>query len=148
MLQISLIASVAALLLAGCASPPAATSARPKIKLFSGTTQTIFAAPANVGGTIAGCPGTYAGSVSYTKANPAWGWAPDTANTTVFTAADGGGRTDTKIYFQGKLGDNGCNLSTVTVPNPPTSTKYRFTIYFPNNVPTTNYPIILTGFLP
>ena len=30
--------------------------------------------------------------------------------------------------------------------NPPFSPLYRFAIYFPNNVLTTNYPIILTGF--
>ena len=94
------------------------------------------------------CPGSYAGYVAYTKTvGNGWGWAPAT-NTTVFTAADGGGRSDTKIVFVGKSNDTGCNQTSVTIPNPPTSTKYRFTIYFPNNVPTTNYPMVLTGFDP
>ena len=94
------------------------------------------------------CPGSYAGYVIYSKtvAN-GWGWAPST-NTTMFKAVDGGGRTDTKVEFIGKSNDTGCNQTTVTIPNPPTSTKYRFKIYFPSNVPTTNYPVVLTGFDP
>jgi len=109
---------------------------------------TVFATPVTSSGSNGVCPGSYVGYVYYTKtvAN-GWGWAPAT-NTTVFTAADGGGRSDTKIVFLGKSNDTGCNQTTVMAPNPPSSTKYRFYIYFPSNVPTTNYPVVLTGFEP
>jgi hypothetical protein len=93
------------------------------------------------------CPGSYAGYINFTKTIAlGWGWVPDTNTTTIFTASDGGGRTDTKIAYMGKYGDTGCDQTKVTIPNPPPSPVYRFTIYFPNNVPTTNYPIVLTGF--
>jgi hypothetical protein len=134
------IAAFATLLtLAGC------TTQQSKYKL--GDPITVFGGPVTSSGTQGTCPGTYAGYVIYTKSLPAWGWATLT-NTTVFTASDGGGRTDTKIVYNGKNFDSGCALTNVTIPNPPPSPKYRFTIYFPNNVPTTNYPIILTGFAP
>jgi hypothetical protein len=110
---------------------------------------TIFAPPVISGGKSGTCPGSYAGYVIYTKtAANGWGWAPDTNNTTTFTASDGGGRLDTSVIYTGKNLDSGCALTTVTIPNPPYSPKYRFAIYFPNNVPTTNYPIVLDGFLP
>jgi hypothetical protein len=110
---------------------------------------TVYGAPKAGRGTQGDCPGNYAGSITYSKTiSQGWGWAPATNSTTIFTAADGGGRTDTKIVYGGKYGDSGCDESTVTIPNPPFSPKYRFVIYFPNNVPTTNYPIILTGFDP
>lgn len=110
---------------------------------------TLYGLPKVSGGTQGTCPGSYAGYVNYTKTiSQGWGWAPATNTTTTFTASDGGGRTDTKIAYGGKFGDTGCNQTTVTIPNPPFSPKYRFTIYFPNNVPTTNYPIILSGFDP
>jgi hypothetical protein len=106
----------------------------------------VFGAPISGGGKQGTCPGTYAGYVNYTKSiSQGWGWVPST-NTTIFTASDGSGRTDTKIMYGGKYGDTGCNQTTVTIPNPPPSPSYRFTIFFPNNVPTTNYPIVLTGF--
>ncbi len=105
----------------------------------------VFGAPIAGGGTQGTCPGNYAGYVNYTKTiSQGWGWVPST-NTIVFTAADGSGRTDTKIMYGGKYGDTGCNQTTVTIPNPPYSPSYRFTIFFPTNVPTTNYPISLTG---
>ena len=109
---------------------------------------TVFATPVTTSGSNGFCPGSYTGYVFYSKtvAN-GWGWAPST-NTTVFKATDGGGRTDTKVDFVGKSNDTGCNQTSVTIPNPPTSTKYRFYIYFTNSVPTTNYPIVLTGFDP
>jgi hypothetical protein len=106
----------------------------------------VFGAPIAGGGTQGTCPGSYAGYVNYTKTvSQGWGWVPST-NTTIFMASDGGGRTDTIITYLGKRTDNGCNQTSVVIPNPPVSTAYRFTIYFPNNVPTTNYPIALSGF--
>jgi hypothetical protein len=110
---------------------------------------TVFGLPKAGGGSQGTCPGRYAGYVNYTKTvSQGWGWAPSTNTTTIFTASDGSGRTDTKITYMGRSFDSGCNQTTVTIPNPPFSPSYRFTIYFPNNVPTTNYPIILTGFNP
>lgn len=107
---------------------------------------TVFGLPKISGGTQGSCPGNYAGYVNYTKTvSQGWGWAP---TGTVHTASDGGGRADTKIVYVGISYDSGCNQTSVTIPNPPISAKYRFSIYFPNNVPTTNYPIVLTGFNP
>ena len=107
---------------------------------------TVYGAPYFGGGSQGSCPGPYAGYVNYTKTiSQGWGWAPAG---TVHTAADGGGRTDTKIVYVGISYDSGCHQTSVTIPHPPISAKYRFSIYFPNNVPTTNYPIVLTGFNP
>jgi hypothetical protein len=108
---------------------------------------TVFGLPVPSSGKQGTCPGKYAGYVIYTQPGTNWGWAPST-NTIVFTAADGGGRTDTKIVFNGEYGDSGCAPTNVTIPYPPMSPLYRFAIYFPNNVPITNYPIVLTGFDP
>jgi hypothetical protein len=109
----------------------------------------VYGLPKAGGATQGTCPGRYAGYINFTKTiAQGWGWTPSTNTTTVFTAADGSGRTDTKIVYLGIYCDNGCNQTSVTIPNPPYSPKYRFTIYFPNNVPTTNYPIVLTGFNP
>jgi len=106
----------------------------------------VFGLPKISGGTQNPCPGNYAGYVNYTKTiSQGWGWAPSGS---VHTAADGGGRADTKISYLGEYGDTGCNQTTVTIPNPPFSPVYRFTIFFPNHVPATNYPIVLTGFNP
>ena len=59
------------------------------------------------------------------------------------------GGTDTKVEYLGKLGDRGCSQTTVQTPDPPVSLKYRFTIYFPSELPATNaYPITLVGFNP
>ena len=106
----------------------------------------LLGVPIQIPGSQGSCPGAYSGYITYTNTLPAWGWAPAT-NTTTFTAANGGKRTDARILFVGQYGDSGCNISNVTIPNPPTSPKYIFNIYFRSNPPpTTNYPIILTGF--
>jgi hypothetical protein len=133
----------------GDAVPTRAASLNVMTPSFMGGGQiVVFGAPKASNGTQGTCPGHYAGYVNYTKTvSEGWGWAPDTNTTTVFTASDGGGRTDTKIMYLGKYGDSGCGQTTVTIPNPPFSPKYRFTIYFPTNAPTTNYPIVLTGFI-
>jgi hypothetical protein len=115
---------------------------------YGGGTLTLFGPPVFSSGSQGTCPGTYAGYVNYTKTvSQGWGWAPAT-DTTVHTASDNN-RTDTKVQYVGKYGDVGCNQTSVAVPHPTYSAKYRFTIFFPNNVPTTNaYPITLTGFNP
>jgi hypothetical protein len=107
---------------------------------------TVFGTPYLSGGSHGSCPGPYAGYVNYIKTvSQGWGWAP---TGTVHTASDGSGRTDTKVEYVGKYGDSGCDQTSVTIPHPPASPKYRFTIYFPNNVPTNAYPLILEGFNP
>ena len=109
---------------------------------------TVFGLPLLGGGGQGTCPGAYAGYVNYTKTiSQGWGWAPDTNTTSTFTATDTN-RTNTKIEYVGKYGDVGCNNTTVTVPSPPISTVYRFTIFFTNNVPTNAYSITLDGFKP
>jgi hypothetical protein len=108
----------------------------------------VYGSPVPSGGSSGSCPGSYAGYVNYTKTiSQGWGWVP-TAGTSNHTAADGTARTDTKVVYLGKSGDTGCNQTSVTIPDPPYSAKYRFTIYFPSDVPTNSYPIVLTGFDP
>lgn len=99
-----------------------------------------------MGGSGGSCPGPYVGFASYIKPSPAWGWAPS-SGTTVHTATDTN-RTDTYISYLGRYYDTGCATNSVTVPNPPVSPKYRFTVFFPNNLPTNAYSIVLTGFNP
>ncbi|MGA3284000.1 MAG: immunoglobulin domain-containing protein [Verrucomicrobiota bacterium] len=114
--------------------------------LLGGGPIIVFGTPLSGGGRQGTCPGPYAGVVAYTKTvSQGWGWAPITG-ATVLTAADGSGRTDTKVQYLGAYGDNGCAQTTVTIPYPPISPVYRFAIYFTNNVPTNAYPIVLTGF--
>ena len=106
---------------------------------------TINAVPVIGSGTNGVCPGGYIGSARYTKTvAQGWGWAP---TNTVHTATDTN-RSNTKVEFTGKSGDNGCNQTTVTIPHPTASTKYQFTVYFTNNVPTNSYPLVLAGFAP
>lgn len=108
---------------------------------------TVSATPVTSNGSSGSCPGAYAGYVSYTKTvAQGWGWAPSSGATS-HTATDTN-RTDTKVVYNGKSLDSGCNQTTVNVPHPPYSNKYRFTIYFTNNVPTNAYSILLDGFDP
>lgn len=106
---------------------------------------TVLAVPIANPGTNGSCPGVYAGYVNYLK-TVGYGWAPST-NTTVHTATDAN-RSDTYVTYTGKNYDTGCAQTTVTVPHPTASTKYRFSIFFPNNVPTNTYAITLSGFDP
>jgi hypothetical protein len=109
----------------------------------------VYSFPCSGSGGSGSCPGRYVGYVNYSKPyTNGWGWTPDTTNgNTIFTATDGN-QTNTKVEYFGEWGDEGCNQTTVTVPNPPISPAYRFTIYFTNNVPTNAYPITLSGFNP
>jgi hypothetical protein len=107
----------------------------------------VFGAPITQTGNQGTCPGAYKGYVNYIPATTnGWGWVPST-NTTTYTAADEN-RTNTKVEYVGAYGDNACDKTSVTIPYPAFSPVYRFTIFFTNNVPTTNYPITLTGFNP
>jgi hypothetical protein len=108
---------------------------------------TLWATPVSSSGTKGSCPGSYIGYVNYTKTvAQGWGWAP-TSGTNIHTATDTT-RTNTKVEYNGKNLDIGCNQTSVAVPDPTFSTKYRFTIYFTNNVPTNSYSITLDGFDP
>jgi hypothetical protein len=114
----------------------------------SGGDLVVYALPMLATGSSGACPGRYIGYANYTKTvAQGWGWAPST-NTTVHTASDGSGRADTKVQYIGRFGDAGCSPVSVTVPNPPPSAAYRFTIYFTNNVPTNAYPLTFAGFNP
>jgi len=104
----------------------------------------VYAQPIVSSGNQPPCPGPFKGYVNYLPTNGAWGFTPLT-NTTVFTASDTT-RTNTKVEYVGAYGDSGCAKTSVTIPNPPVSPAYRFSIYFTNNVPSTNYPITLSGF--
>jgi hypothetical protein len=106
----------------------------------------VYGAPLATSGYNEACPGAYTGYISYKLAPPVWGWAPST-NTTVYTASDTN-RTDTQVEYVGAYGDEGCGQTTVTIPYPAISPAYRFSIYFTNNVPLTNYPITLRGLTP
>ena len=132
----------------GAESAPTRTASLNVFTATAGGPITVYGAPVFSSGSQGGCPGPYAGYVNYIKTvSQGWGWGP-TAGTTLHTAADGTTRTDTKIVYVGKYGDSGCNQTIVTVPHPTYSPKYRFSIYFPSNVPTNAYPITLIGFDP
>jgi Immunoglobulin domain len=108
---------------------------------------TVFGLPVVISGGSGDCPGPYIGYVSYMKpASQGWGWVP-TSGATIHTATDTN-RTDTKVEYVGRWGDHGCDQTSVAVPHPTFSPKYRFTIYFTNDVPTNAYPILLEGFNP
>jgi len=122
----------------------------PMARLDGGTPTTVFGWPLLGNGSHGNsCPGAFVGYVNYTNTPPEFGWTPATGATSI-TAADGGGRTDTKIEYVGSYGDSGCAVGSVTIPSPPISPVYIFTIYFPTNPPAASYayPIILTGFNP
>ena len=107
----------------------------------------VYAQPIASAGNLGTCPGPYTGYVTYIKtAAQGWGWTPST-NTTIYTASDTT-RTNTKVQYGGAYGDSGCAQTAVTIPYPAVSPAYRFAIYFTNNVPSTNYPITLSGFNP
>lgn len=127
---------------------PTRTASMTAFSSTGGGMITVFGLPVvSGGGTPGNCPGPYAGYINFIKtASDGWGWAP-TAGTTLHTVTDTN-RTDTKVVYVGKMGDGGCGPTTVAVPDPTVSTKYRFTIYFPNNVPTNSYAITLSGFDP
>jgi hypothetical protein len=108
---------------------------------------TVSAPPTVSHGTINPCPGTFDGYVAFSKTLPAWGWHP-TAGTNFHTICDTN-RSDTKLQVTGRSGDSYCSNTCVTITgNPPASTAYKFTVYFPNNVPTGNYTVQLDGFDP
>ena len=132
----------------GDAVPTRAASLNVVTPMYLGGNQIIvFGFPKFSNGTLGTCPGHFVGYINYTKTiAQGWGWAPST-NTTIHTASDTN-RADTKIVYTGKLGDSACGVASVTIPNPPASSKYRFTVYFPNHVPTNSYPIVLGGFDP
>jgi hypothetical protein len=107
----------------------------------------VYGQPIVSGGNQPPCPGQYTGVVNYIKtAQQGWGWTPATG-TTIYKASDTT-RSNTKVEYVGAYGDEGCAKTTVTIPYPAASPAYRFTIYFTNNVPNTNYPITLSGFNP
>lgn len=110
---------------------------------------TVMGTPLSGSGSQSTCPGSYIGYIHYSKSiSDGWGWAP-TSGVTTLTASDGSGRTNTKIQYFGLYGDMGCAQTTVTIPYPPISPVYQFTIFFTNDVPaSTNYPLVLTGFNP
>jgi len=108
----------------------------------------MYGTPVASSGGTGSCPGKYSGYVNYIKtASQGWGWAP-TAGAPSHTATDST-RSDTKVYFMGQYGDNGCATNSVAITNP-VSPVYRFSIFFPTNtvVPTNAYPITLDGFDP
>jgi hypothetical protein len=115
--------------------------------LGSGGEITVFGAPVVSSGGAGGCPGPYSGYVNYIKPmSQGWGFVPST-NTTIHVCTDNN-RSDTKIQYNGYFGDGNCGQTTLTVPDPAPSPKYRFTIFFPrgSQVPTNAYPIALDGF--
>ena len=115
--------------------------------LGGGGVITVYGAPVSSAGGGGSCPGAFSGYVNYCKTlSQGWGWAP-TAGATTLSAADLN-RADTKVQTVGKYGDVFCDQTTVSIPTPAYSPKYRFTIYFPPGaqIPTNAYPITLTGF--
>lgn len=115
------------------------------VAALSANAITVYAQIVTTSGTMGTCPGSYVGSVNFVKPSPDWGWAP-IPGAPSYTAADLN-QSDTKVRYQGKSYDVGCAQTTVSVPDPCPSVKYRFAIYFPTTIPSTDpYPITLTGF--
>lgn len=132
----------------GSMKPMSMNSMMTSADLGSGGMITVYGAPVASSGSSGSCPGAYSGYVNYVKTiSQGWGWAPDT-NTTVYAASDTN-RSDTIVQAVGKNLDYYCGQTSVTVPYPAPSPKYRFAIYFPPGaqIPTNAYPITLTGFL-
>jgi hypothetical protein len=131
----------------GALTASAATVSVTRAGMPGGGPIIVFGAPYAGSGSQGTCPGTYVGYVSYSKTiSQGWGWTLVTG-ATVLTATDTN-RPDTKVQYFGLYGDSGCAQNKVTIPYPPFSPAYRFTIYFTNNIPTNAYPIVLTGFNP
>jgi len=130
----------------GEAVPTRAAALNVSMNGLEGGVITVFGTPIlGGGGQGGGCPGQYAGYVNFTKTvSQGWGWAPTGAG---HTATDTN-RVDTKVQYVGAYGDVGCAQTTVNIPDPTFSPRYRFTIFFTNNVPTNSYAITLTGFNP
>jgi len=124
------------------ANSSSSAESTPPTPMNAGDPITVWASPLSSGGTLGSCPGTYAGYAYYSH-----GWTP-VSGLSLYSAADENGRTDTSIRYKGSLLDSGCGQTGVYIPAPTASTLYRFYVFFPNNVPTTNYPITLTGFNP
>jgi hypothetical protein len=102
--------------------------------------------PTTVAGVGVGCPFPYVGYHNFIKPVPPYGWVP---NTSAPPSAKDFTRTDTKIKFFGSTPlNNGCGTGGFVSVTPIKSSTYRFTIYFPNNVPATAYPLQLNGFDP
>lgn len=120
-------------LIAGCSTGPIGTG--PMV---------AYALPVSSKGKEGTCPGSYVAYATYSV--PAtWGWVPST-NTTIHTASNGGGFSNICIEYIGEFGDTGCAATNVTLSPSPLSPAYCFTVFFHTSAPTTNYPIILTGF--
>jgi hypothetical protein len=113
---------------------------------------TVYGAPVVYSGGGGDCPGAYAGYVNYkhSVADPA-GYLPDHGNGNATHSVTDKTRSDTKVLV---VGTNDTWCATTTVPNThaghpsPEDSKWKFSIYFPNNVPTSSYPITLDGFIP
>jgi hypothetical protein len=112
---------------------------------------TAWGTPIRSQGGSSGCLPNYAGYVNYFKSpQNGYGWTPNHAsgNTTHFAADNT--RVDTKVETSGDTNDYLCNghigANTHSGSPPPEDHWWVFTIYFPNNVPTSSYPITLTGF--
>jgi hypothetical protein len=115
--------------------------------LGGGGVITVYGSPVSNSGSSGSCPGAYSGYVMYSRTfSQGWGWAPTTNAPTV--SATDTNRSDTKIQISGKSGDVYCDQTTVGVPTPAYSPKYRFTVFFPPGaqIPTNAYAITLTGF--
>lgn len=113
---------------------------------------TVYGSPIVYGGNSA-CMSGYAGYVNFKKSvAQGWGWVPDhTGGNTNHSATDNN-RGDTKVQAGGDVDDVFCAQTTIANTHAgspaPEDNKYRFTIYFPNHVPTNAYAITLNGFLP
>jgi hypothetical protein len=109
---------------------------------------TVWSVPPPGGsGNVPTCPGSYVGYVNFSKPTAPYGWTPISG---VAHSAKDTTRTDTSIKFFGStFGNNGCGGGGFVNVTPINSTSYRFTVYFPSHpVPTTAYPLVLSGFNP
>ena len=117
----------------------------------------VYGSPVLASGSKGSCPGGYAGYVFYNNGAD-WGWVADHPSFKTHKATDNSS-TGTTVEAYGYCDDGPCDTQEVrlshTDPIPPCPNgdkedpKYQFTIYFPSgtSVPTSAYPITLTGFI-
>jgi hypothetical protein len=107
-----------------------------------------FASPVTVHGTpIASvgnkgtCPGNFAGFVNYT--NSGYGYIVINSGVAAKGTDSGSQSGVSRVQMLGWYDQNCANAGTSAICNPPKSTYYLFTTYFPSTVPTGDYTLVL-----
>jgi len=92
-------------------------------------------------GEVNPCPGAYVGYCTYSLDAPQFGWEAMT-NAVAMDPA----RSDTAVLYVGRLAETGCGFGSVNVI--PVGERFRFSVFFPTNLPSGQYPLRLVNFEP